>query len=59
MNNQKCESCRRGFNGQNGNGYMPCGCKKPIKVAILGANSKQDKVRALIDALMASPPRKP
>ncbi len=23
----KCESCRNGYNGRNGNGYMPCGCK--------------------------------
>lgn len=23
----KCESCRKGYNGRNGNGYMPCGCK--------------------------------
>lgn len=23
----KCESCRKGYNGTNGNGYMPCGCK--------------------------------
>ncbi len=57
--NKKCDSCRRGFNGRNGNGYSPCGCKKTIKVAILGAESKQSKVRALIDALLAQPPRKP
>ena len=25
----KCESCRKGFNGRNGNGYMPCSCKQP------------------------------
>ena len=24
----KCESCRRGFDGRNGNGYSPCGCGK-------------------------------
>ena len=23
----KCESCRKGFNGRNGNGYSPCSCK--------------------------------
>ena len=56
---EKCESCRKGFNGQNGNGYMPCGCKKIIKVAILGAESKQSKARALINALLAQPPCKP
>ena len=25
----KCERCRKGFNGRNGNGYMPCSCKQP------------------------------
>ncbi|AVH48655.1 hypothetical protein [Acinetobacter sp. SWBY1] len=29
MTNHKCESCRKGFNGQNCNGYMPCSCKQP------------------------------
>ena len=24
---EKCESCRRGLDGRNGNGYSPCGCK--------------------------------
>ena len=28
---EKCESCRRGLNGQNGNGYMPCSCNKEAK----------------------------
>lgn len=56
---KKCESCRRGLNGQNGNGYSPCGCEKTVKVVILGANSKQSKVRAVIDALMGAPPQKP
>ena len=23
----KCISCRKGFNGRNGNGYMPCSCE--------------------------------
>ncbi len=55
---EKSESCRRGFNGQNGNGYMPCGCNKANRVAIIGA-SKQSKVRALIDALVCKPPKKP
>lgn len=27
----KCESCRKGYNGRNGNGYMPCGCDKEAK----------------------------
>ena len=25
----KCISCRKGFNGRNRNGYMPCSCKQP------------------------------
>ena len=28
----KCESCRKGYNGRNGNGYMPCGCKPKSKI---------------------------
>lgn len=27
----RCESCRRGFNGRNGNGYQPCGCPRKDK----------------------------
>ena len=26
-----CESCRKGCNGKNGNGYIPCGCNKEAK----------------------------
>ncbi len=32
MKREKCLSCRMGYNGTNGNGYMPCGCnQKKIK----------------------------
>lgn len=24
----KCESCAKGYNGRNGNGYQPCACNK-------------------------------
>ena len=24
----KCESCIKGYNGTNGNGYQPCSCNK-------------------------------
>lgn len=24
----KCQSCKNGFNGTNGNGYQPCGCEQ-------------------------------
>lgn len=27
----KCHSCENGFNGRNGNGYMPCSCNKEAK----------------------------
>ena len=29
---EKCESCRKGFNGHNGNGYMPCSCRSKSKI---------------------------
>ncbi|NNH01629.1 hypothetical protein [Acinetobacter sp. ANC 5414] len=54
---EKCESCRRGFNGRNGNGYSPCGCKK---VAVIGA--KESGIKNLVNALchaLSSPPKKP
>lgn len=25
----QCESCRKGYNGRNGNGYQPCSCSRP------------------------------
>ena len=28
----KCISCRKGFNGRNGNGYMPCSCKSKSRI---------------------------
>lgn len=28
MLKEKCRSCEKGYNGTNGNGYMPCGCVK-------------------------------
>lgn len=27
----KCNSCRSGFDGRNGNGYSPCGCAIHVK----------------------------
>ena len=34
---QKCNSCFKGFDGRNGNGYMPCSClKKPEFVPVPG-----------------------
>ena len=52
---EKCESCRRGFDGRNGNGYMPCSCKK--KVVVLGVSRVNSLVRAVCHAL-ANPPKK-
>ncbi|MHA3079652.1 hypothetical protein [Acinetobacter sp. ANC 5502] len=34
----KCKSCKNGFNGQNGNGYHPCGCKN-----VRSTHIRQDK----------------
>lgn len=28
----RCQSCKRGYNGTNGNGYQPCGCDEIKKV---------------------------
>jgi len=25
---EKCSSCKHGYDGTHGNGYQPCGCKK-------------------------------
>ena len=34
---QKCNSCFKGFDGRNGNGYQPCSClKKPEFVPVPG-----------------------
>lgn len=41
---EKCESCRRGFNGRNGNGYMPCGCH------IIAANPSPKQSKAIKEA---------
>ena len=30
--NKKCNSCAKGFDGRNGNGYMPCNCKTKSKI---------------------------
>ncbi len=55
--NKKCESCRRGFNGRNGNGYSPCNCGKKV-VLVVGTSKVNNLVRAMCCAL-SSPPKKP
>ena len=45
----KCESCRKGYNGRNGNGYMPCGCKSK------GDLSDADLLRQAHETLEARP----
>lgn len=32
----KCNSCMRGYNGRNGNGYQPCGCKAQKSIRGIG-----------------------
>ena len=51
MTNHKCESCRKGFNGQNGNGYMPCGCRKAIYAKPLTPTEKSEAYQKLKDAM--------
>lgn len=53
MKNQKCESCRRGFNGRNSNGYMPCGCGKVIYAKSLTSKEKSEVHKKLKDAMEA------
>lgn len=51
MTNHKCESCRKGFNGQNGNGYMPCGCRKAIYAKPLTPTEKSEAYQKLKDGM--------
>ena len=45
----KCESCRKGYNGRNGNGYMPCSCKSKDDL------SDADLLRQVHETLEARP----
>lgn len=36
----KCNSCKNGYNGTNGNGYQPCDCKNKQDLPI-GVESKK------------------
>lgn len=54
---EKCESCRRGFDGRNGNGYSPCSCNKVVVIGV-----KASGIKSLVNALcyaLSSPPKKP
>ena len=43
----RCESCTNGYNGQNGNGYQPCGhapgCEQPNGQTYLPADKGHEK----------------
>ena len=54
---KKCESCRRGLDGRNGNGYSPCGCAvyvKPLGEAEI-AKAKVDFRKAMNQDLIDNP----
>jgi len=39
----KCNSCVKGYDGTNGNGYQPCGCDKLKDEAIPKSTGKNSK----------------
>jgi hypothetical protein len=55
----KCESCRKGYNGRNGNGYMPCGCKPRFKVDNTDLNNLLKKAIEAQPEFVERPPLMP
>ncbi|WP_180175825.1 hypothetical protein [Acinetobacter sp. YH12025] len=53
--NKKCNSCRRGFIGRNGNGYSPCSCKKAIYATPMTAIEHEDFKAAMKKDLSENP----
>lgn len=53
--NKKCNSCHRGFNGRNGNGYSPCSCKKAIYATPMTAIEHEDFKAAMEKDLRENP----
>lgn len=53
----KCESCRRGLDGRNGNGFSPCGCEK--KVVVIGSPSRVNNLVRAMCCVLSRPPKKP
>lgn len=54
---EKCESCRRGLNGRNDNGYSPCGCGK--RVVVIGIPSRANNLIRAMCCALSRPPKKP
>ena len=52
----KCESCRKGYNGRNGNGYMPCGCKPKSKIDNTDLNNLLQKAIGAKPEFVEPPP---
>ena len=52
----KCESCRKGYNGRNGNGYMPCGCKPKSKIDNTDLNNLLQKAIEAKPEFVEPPP---
>ena len=52
----KCLSCRKGFNGRNGNGYMPCNCKTKSKIDNTDLNNLLQKAIEAKPEFVEPPP---
>ena len=55
----KCESCSKGYNGRNGNGYMPCGCKPKSKIDNTDLNNLLQKAIEAKPEFVEPPPLLP
>ncbi|WP_162994888.1 hypothetical protein [Acinetobacter wuhouensis] len=54
---KKCESCRHGLDGRNGNGYSPCGCEK--KIVVIGVPSRVSMLVQALCSVLSKPPKLP
>ena len=52
----KCESCRNGYNGRNGNGYMPCSCRTKSKIDNTDLNNLLEKAIEVKPEFVEPPP---
>ncbi len=54
--NKKCNSCAKGFDGRNGNGYMPCNCKTKSKIDNTDLNNLLQKAIEAKPEFVEPPP---
>ena len=53
---QKCNSCFKGFDGRNGNGYQPCNCKTKSKIDNTDLNNLLQKAIEAKPEFVEPPP---